>query len=799
MSIKHILKSPLRGLRGNNNQHMKYFFSNFLNVLKQFKSSSFINIIGLSVALIVFFIVLIQAYYDFTYDKSYKNASEIAQFNILDGNSGFVYPNINFQIPALISERIPEVKSHCMVASWGTRVFDIDKGSAQPEVYKINYTPVTPAFMEIFQPEILLGDTTNIFSSPGKAMISQKTSQRIFGNENPVGKDISSHFGDETLTIQAVYKDFPDNSSLHNGIYTYLQQFDASEWSFKAFFLINPENLESANKKMNTVEILGEETIKYKEEHPEDLSEHRLTSMNELYLMSSGRGGSKRINTTLSLLAIGILTLIIAFVNFVNLSLAMAPARVRNINIRKILGINKLTLRLSIAMESVLFTLISLFIAFLGIYFIKSTTLAQQMFTSDLSLMSHVSLLIITSVIILIIAFLIGLYTMRYSTSFDEADALKGSFALGVEGVKLRNILIVLQFTTAIALICISTFIKRQNDFMVAYDWGMPKENIVYLPLAELGESSTAFGQELLRDPRIKDYCITRALPGKIGMSWGRNFEGKHISLHVWSVDDRFFDFFEVPVIAGRKPDHMDSIVSQIVVNEAFMKEYEFDESIVGKDFPAFGPGRLQAIAKDVNFQSLHESITPMAFGVLARWQNFQYFLVKLSGEDMHGTLNFLETTWDKFSNDPFEVHFLDESMEELYQQENNMAKMIGIFGFIIVLIAVMGVYGLITFNARYKAKEIAIRKVNGSSEKEIILLLNRSVLIQLGIAFIIAIPISYYTIHKWLENFAYKTDISWWIFLLGGLIVLIITLITVSRQSYKSATANPTEVLNKE
>jgi putative ABC transport system permease protein len=776
---------------------MKYFLGNFFNVLKTFKASSIINIVGLSVALVVFFIVLMQVDYDFTYDRGYRNADKIVQFNIYDGNTGGAQININFQTPALIGERTPETGTYCMLSSWGEEVFDLDKGDVTPETHKVPVMRTTSGFWNVFTPEIISGDTTGIFSSPGQALISEKTAQRLFGEDNPVGKSIKYHYEGNELTVQAVYRDFPENSSLNNGLYTYLREYEESEWSFYSYFLVNPENLALVNEKINTKDILGEESVKYLEEHPEINIRYRLSSLNDLYLTNAGKGGSKRINTTLSLLAVGILTLAIAFVNFVNLSLAMAPSRVRSINIRKILGINKSTLRLAVAGESVLFTLTALIIAFTGIYFLKGSTLAEEMFDVDFSLQAHTGLLTVTSLLILLLAFAIGLYTMRYSTSFDESEALKGSFALGIKGVKLRNVLIVLQFTTAIVLICISTLIKRQNDYMMNYDWGMPKENIIYLPLAGLGQSTQSFGQELLRDPRISDYCITRALPGKVGMSWGRDFEGKHINLVVWSVDDRFFDFFDVDIIAGRKPEHMDSLVSQIVVNEAFLREYEFDESIVGKDFPAFGPGRLQAIAKDVNFQSLHEPITPMAFGVLSQWQQFNFLLVKLTGNDMRGAISRIEQTWNNFSKEPFEMNFLDEEMDRLYQKETNMAKLIGLFGFIIVIIAVMGVYGLIVFNARYKAKEIAIRKVNGSSIGEVMLMLNRNVLIQLGIAFVVAVPIAYYIMHKWLENFAYKTTIHWWIFLLGGLVILLITLITVSAQSFKAATKNPTVTLN--
>lgn len=778
---------------------MKAILKNFFSVLKIFKTASILNILGLSAALTVFLIVVIQVHFDLSFDRGYKNYDNITQFNIYQGEKEEASTHINFQIPALIKERIPEIKQYCMVANWGANDFDIDKGSSTQKTYKVNYVRATSGFWETFSPTLVSGDTTSIFSSPGKAMISEKTAVQLFGDESPIGKEIDFHYGNSPMTITAVYKDFPKNSSMGNGLYTYLPEYDDTEWSFNAYFLINPKDLNPANDKINSSEIIGDEIIQSMEEDPEIIFQYRLSSLNDLYLYNIVLGGSKRINTIISLLVIGVLTLLIAYINSLNLSLAMIPSRVRSINIRKILGINKLSLKIIIAMESVIFTFISLFIAFLIIYFIKSTSFAQDFFSSDLSFSVNKTLFITSSIFVLLFSFLIGLYISYYSTKFDESEALKGSFAQSIKGTRLRNILIVIQFTTAICLICVSSFIKRQHNFMLSYDWGMPKENIVYLPLAGIQNNAESFGQELLRDPRITDYCITRALPGRVGMSWGREFEGKGINLYVWSVDDRFFDFFDVDIIAGRKPDHMDSVVSQIIVNETFLKKYEFDESIIGKDFPAFGPGRIQAIAKDINFHSLHEPITPMAFGVLSRWQNFNYFLVKLSGNDIKGGLKYIENTWNKFSNEQFEVNFLDENMNRLYINENNMAKLIAIFGFIIVVIAIMGVYGLVLFNTKYKTKEIAIRKANGASIKDIILMLNKTVLIHLIIAFIIAVPIAYFITYKWLENFAYKISISWWVFLLGGLIVFAVTIATVSIRSYKAAAVNPVNSLNKD
>lgn len=776
---------------------MKSVFQNFLYVLKKFKTASIINILGLSVALTVFFVVLMEVHYDFTFDRGYAHPERIYHLTIYDTEQGSARNQvINFRIPAQIRNRIPEIEDYCLISYEHETDFDIMNDKGVSELHKINYTRSTRGFWKVFSPEILLGDTTDIFSSPGYAIISEKTARRLFGSENPIGRYIKSHYSEDQMTIRAVYRDFPDNSSLTNGLYGFLPDNGGGGWNYLAYFLIHPRNIqtvsETVNEKINTADFLKEQNVRQN-------TVFQLAPLNELYLHAAGFDG-KRINTTIALLIIGILTLFIAFVNFVNLSLAMAPSRVRSITIRRIFGINKTALKLTVSTESILFSAVALVLAFTGVYFLKGSALAHEMFVSGLSFRSHSLLLTIASVAVLLIAFVIGIYTMRHTTAVDDTEVLKDSFHLGIQGIKLRNILIVFQFTTAIALICIATFIQKQNSFMRNYDWGMPKENIVFLPLSGLDRSAESFGQELLRDPRITDYCLISSLPGRVGMNWGRIFEGKQVNLFLWLVDTRFFDFFDVNIMAGHKPEYADSTVTQIVVNETFLKNYDFDTDIMGKDFPAGGiPGRIQATAADVNFQSLHLPIQPMAFAVFDQKQFLNYFMVKLSGNDIRGAIGHMEQTWKQFSNEDFDMHFLDQNMDMLYTKEINMAKLITLFGLVIILIAVMGVYGLILFNTKYKTKEIAIRKINGSAITEIMLMLNRTVLIQLGAAFIIAIPISYVVVSKWLENFAYKTPMYWWVFLFSGILVFLITIITVSWQSYKAAVANPVEAIKTE
>jgi len=377
--------------------------------------------------------------------------------------------------------------------------------------------------------------------------------------------------------------------------------------------------------------------------------------------------------------------------------------------------------------------------------------------------------------------------------------ALSGSFVLSERSRKMRNTLITIQFISAISLIIISVFIKIQHDYMQNYSWGIQKENIIYLPAKELKTDIKTFGDELKKNPQVVDYTASGSVPGDMSLTWSlEDFEGKYVTPVIWPVKSNFLDFFGVKIIEGRNFIETDSSGKpKIIFNQEFLRKYQL-ENLVGKEFPFLQNADIVGIAKDINFESLKLHIRPMAFVVLGdRWN--EWIFVKTIGKNTPTTIEYIKKTWYKYSNESFKPKFLDVSLTNLYRNENNLAKLISIFGLVIIIIAIMGVYGLIVFNARYKSKEIALRKVNGASVKEIMLMLNRSVLIQLAIAFVLAVPLTYYIVHRWLEQFAYKVPIYWWVFLLAGLLVLTITVITVSWQSYKAASANPVDAIKNE
>ena len=776
---------------------MKAIFRNFFFVLKRFKTSSILNIIGLSVAFAVFSVTMIQVYYDFSFDRNFKNSDRIYEFSqrFSEGQRGITMPT---PLAKEMSDVFPEIKSYCLTTFFGTSSFDIPGINGSKIRKTENITHATVGMLAVFTPEIIAGDARSALNEKNKALISESTARKFFGNANPLGQTIFLHFEKIPLTVTAIYKDFPKNCSLTNGIFTYLADDEPYNYNYKGYFEVLPKDLNKLLGKLNGKKFYGEQ-ISQRISKPELKITGDFILLHKMHFYFLDMSGSGSLTTTLSLLAIGILTLVIAYINFLNFSIAMAPARVRGLNIQKILGAKPRNLKFAVAAEASLFSLFSFFIALFLVYMLKSSSIYEY-FSADLSLQNNWQILFLIGCSSIVIGLIFGLYPARYVTSFQPAVALCGSFSMSGKNMKLRNVLITLQFISAITLIIVSTFIRIQNSYMQNYSWGIQKENIVYVPYGQLKIPMKTFGEELMRDPRIIDCTASQFIPGDVGMSWGRDFEGKKISASIWPVQPNFLRFFGVKVLEGRDFTASDTIRGKqgIIFNQKFQKDFHL-KNIVGKVFSGFDNNlTIVGTAKNINFSSLKDTIQPMAFAVFnENWMH--WYFIKITGKDTPVSINYIKKTWEKYSDEDFNLKFLNQSMDELYKNENNLSKLISIFGLVIILIAIMGVYGLIVFNARYKSKEIALRKVNGASDREIMLMLNRSVLIQLIIAFIVAVPLAYYIVHRWLEQFAYKTPVYWWVFLLAGLLVFAITLMTVSSQSYKAATANPVEAIKNE
>lgn len=789
---------------------MKFIFKNFAYVIRKFKTSSILNLAGLSVAIMVFIIAIIQVRYTSSYNKGFDKSGNIHYVSCVypqfDNQRGFAYSK---DATILATERFPEIKNYCFTQYYIPDK-DFYKANNKDEIFTIRSIYINEGFAEIFTPEIISGNYHDIFGSTThlSGMLSESIAKKLFGKEDPIGQQLSMKALDQAytrdtieqlITIKAVCKDFPENTFIGNGIFLPVEEI-GNDW-YSVYIEILPEDAKSLQTKMNN------DTLIKGTAYGAEVEIFPYYELAEYFPSFGDQIGNK--NTNLALLAIGVLTLIIAFINYINFSVSMAPVRARTLGIHKIIGAKTSLIRIMIISEPVIFSSLAFIISLLVIFIFK-TYIKNAFIIADLSPINNIGILSIVFLSILFFSILAGIYPSRHFTISQPAVIISGKYSLSRKSSTFRNILIGIQFFTAITFIIIALFIRLQYDYVTNYTLGIQKENIVYLPYNINGDLKT-FGDELTKNPEIYDYSASSFLPGMVfGQVSGSLINNKFMEITAWPVAENFLDFFGVNMIEGETFTKTgQSGKRKIIINENTVKQYGFEnivgiEELYNFDFSNYHGEqqqylyRINGIAEDIKFAYLKYPVSPMMF-VYSPDDNYYWIFVKISGNNVQSTLNYIEKTWNKFSNEKFEINFLDETLDSLYIMENSLSKTISLFSIIAVLIAIMGVYGLIIFNARYKEKEIAIRKVNGASIKEIIFLINRNTLALFIISFIISVPVAYFIMKGWLENFAYKIDIYWWVFLIGGLIVFIITLITVSGQSYRSATTNPTKILNKD
>ena len=784
---------------------MATLYKQLLSTLKRSKLSLLLNVLGLSAAFCVFTVIISQLSFELGFDRHYPNSEQIYKLEYLDGASGNYGSHSSVPLINMLAGALPEVDTCCTLRSQGEfPVLYTDVAGMEREI-KLKTGSTTAGFFRVFCPQIIEGNTNDCLEGRNDVIIPQTMATRLFGQESAIGKTLKNKNNPDVIyTIKLVYKDFPENSSVENALYS-RERFDQlwSEWSSMAYFRLLPLTDPAAvSEKLNTMDypIMSAEESNFIKER----FQFFLTPIKDCYFdsrakQSSGSPTGDR-STSIALLSIAILVILISYINFVNFSTALAPMRIKSINTQKIMGASLTELRGGIMIESALISIIAFALSLLWIQLFVESPLSS-FFLVDLHLGSNLPMLLAVAGMALIMGATAGVYPALYMTSVPAALALKGSFALTPKGIRLRNGLLGMQFITTIALIALALFIKLQHTHMMQMDLGYNKENVVYLPLdPRAGEQITAVTNELLAHSEIKDYCLSRFVPGRVGMGWGRNFEGKTVQFAAWPVDHRFLPFFNMQLTAGESFREMETGKNQIIFNQKFLDDYQFTaDDILGKELSSFeNQGSVIGVAKDVNFNSVKFGIEPLAF-ICGDDQWFEVIMLKISGHRVSETIDYIRNTYAQFARNEFEVSFLEESMAKLYQKEEKFAGLISLCGLIAVLIALMGVYGLILFNAKYKTKEIGVRKVNGASEVQVMLMLNIGFIKTIGISFVLACPLAYFAANIWLSDFAYKIPIYWWVFALAGLITLLVTLLTVSYQSWRAATTNPVKALRSE
>ena len=775
-----------------------------LSTLRRSKLSLLLNVLGLSAAFCVFTVIISQLSFELGFDRHYPHSERIYRMENFDGASGNYGCYTSVPLVNMMTATLPEVDTCCVLRDLGAVPILYTDASGMEREMRLQMGSTTPGFFKVFSPKIMEGNPENSLVDRYDVIIPQTVATRLFGKESAVGKTLKNKNNTENVyTVRLVYQDFPDNSSVENSIYT-RERFEQLwyEWNSIAYFLLYPQvKVEDVVSKMNVVEypdMSAEGNSTFKERF-----QFTLTPIEDCYFDAKARSGSTASgnrSTSIALFSIAILVVLISYVNFVNFSTALAPMRIKSINTQKIMGASPMELRVGIIIESSLISLLAFVLSLLWIQLFVESPLSG-FFIADLHLSANIPTLLAMGIVALVFGALAGTYPAIYMCSVPTALALKGSFALTPKGIRLRNGMLGLQFITTIALIALAVFIKLQHSYMMQMDLGYDTENVVFLPMdARVKEQINAVSNELLAHSEIKEYTLSRFVPGRVGMGWGRDLEGKALQFSAWPVSHNFLSFFDIDLVAGDDFREMELGRNQLIFNQRFLEKYDFTaDDILGQEISCIrNRGTIIGVAKDLNFHSLRFGIEPMAF-VCGDDQDIGLLLLKITGNRVPETIDYIKKTYAQFARNDFEVSFLDEDMAKLYQKEEKFAGLISLCGLIAIIIALMGIYGLILFNAKYKTKEIGLRKVNGASEIEVMLLLNKSFVKIIAVSFVLACPLAYFAAYTWLSDFPYKITIYWWVFALAGIITLLVTLLTVSYQSWKAASSNPVKALRSE
>lgn len=780
---------------------------NFLTTLKRFKLASALNVIGLSVAFAAFLIIIMQVNFERTFDEHYKDSSRIYRIN--GGFSGFeavIVPRPVLDVYQGLSSTVEQIT--LIEPEWGGRpsYYKIKKGGDYVG-YNEPTLMASETFPEFFSLEFVEGSAKG-FSEPNSIIIPQSVAKKIFGEASALDQQLFLGSENSPVNVVGVFKDIPENSQIKNAVYhSFPKNRGLNMWE-QSNYVVYIKLFEGSNSATTQADF-----DKFRlADVSQSLKHISLIPLEEIYFTDIAYYGDEILvkkgnrETTAMLFAIAVLIIMIAGINFVNFSTSLAPLRMKSINTQKVLGSPTSVLRGALVVEAVGISVISFFWALLWIYLLSASQW-QNITMSGIRFAANEQLILLTGVIAVLVGLIAGIYPAYYTTKFPPALVLKGSFAMTKKGRSLRISLVGFQFVISIGLIIGSMFLQLQNQYLRTIDKGFNSSQIAVISLGgELLKNSKSLESKLKESATIEDVAYSQFRIGKdnIAQGWGREF--KHVGEQMFSaiiVSWNFPQVMGLELIEGEFMKESDVLIKErgmsLLFNETAKKQFQI-AATEKLDIEDSTYTVIQAIVKDFNFKSLHMDISPCCLAINSsdpHWMPFVF--VKITG-DPYQAIEYIKKTIKEIDPVyPAEVEFFDAAFEQMYQQDLKTTKLITLFSILAIIISFVGVFGLIVFETQYKRKEIGVRKIMGSTVMEILVMLNRKFFWIVIICFAIAVPLAYFGVDAWLGGFAYRTPMYWWVFALGGLIVFIITVTTVTVQSYRSATENPVNSLKSE
>ncbi|MES2372821.1 MAG: ABC transporter permease [Bacteroidota bacterium] len=796
-----------------------------LRFLARYKEYTAINIAGLAVGIACCMLIMLFVRSEWSYDNFHTKADRIHRVWLEEVEEGKTFTNTVTPIPLgpAMKNNLPEIETFCRV----------NNGSALVQYNNTKFnetiTMVDSNFFSVFDFSLIKGSSKNFISSANNVVLTEPVAKKYFGNDDPIGKNISIQMGTENVlfTVSAIAKKNPLESSI---------QFDVLLPYANAHYLYNQRQITSAWH-----QVYGETYVVLKNNTTTAATEAKFDGMVKQLLGSNYKAGTYNIhlqniqdihlnnklpqgNQPVSnpayayiLSLIGILILLIACTNFVTLSIGRSATRALEVGVRKVLGAGRNQLIKQFWSEALLISIFSLIIGIaLAILLLKPF---NGMANRELIFHFDVFTICFCGGVLLFVALIAGLYPAFVLSASKPIKALKGNNDTAVGIGFFRKGLIVAQFTVSIIMIIATILIGDQLTYLRTKDLGYNQEHVVVIPTnksrMEGMPLAKLYMEEIATQPKVINSSVSVFSFMETGWAVLGYYDTKNVyrDFRMNAIDDNFIKTMGLEIIKGRgfEKNNSSDTLNSMIVNEAMVKEYGWKDPI-GQKLPGNYYQRVIGVVKDFNYESLHEKVKPLMLvlkydSVLRKSSDVNFpaspkprITVRLSGGDLHAQVAMLGAAWKKVAgNQDFEYHFLDENLAAQYTQEQRLGSIVTAASAISIFIACMGLFGLATLIVAKRTKEIGIRKVLGASVSSIVQLLSKDFLLMVLIASLISFPVAWWALQKWLQDFAYQVDIRWTVFGLAGLLALAVALLTVSFQSVKAARANPVKSLRTE
>lgn len=792
---------------------LKNYFKIAFRNLWRHRVFSFINIMGLTVGMTACFLIFLYVRFELSYDSFHSKADRIYRVvsDIKTPTEVIKAGGPAWAVGAHISQDFPQIEAAVRIT--GDELL-IRKGNIKFQ--ETNSLYADSAFFRMFDFKLLKGNPKTALNEPLSIVFSETAAKKYFGNADPIGQTVLLTGDGLTAKVTGVMKDIPENSQIKADMLVSMSTLTRK---------FNPGLDDQWGNYGNATYILvkpGTHVASLQAQFPAFLERRNGTEMKKLNMypslileplkdvyLRSTRDGSKigNINNVYIFSLVAAFILLIACFNFINLTTARSAERAKEVGIRKVVGAAKGQLTSQFIGESVLLCLIAFMLtlggaALLlpGFNHLAGKTISTRIFEN----MHFILILFLASIGIGLLA---GVYPALVLSSFKPVTVLKGRFATGTKGILLRKGLVVAQFTISIALIIATIIVYNQMNYMRRQDLGFKKDQMMVIN-TNFDPAKETFRNAVASLPNVKSVAMSSSVPGSGNPGAYSEIENKKGDLQIANLDLYFVDFdyipqYKIKMVAGRafSRDFQTDTTQSMILNEAAVKMFGYSspQQAVGRRFKQWGrEGKIIGVMKDFHFRSLQEAIKPLSMRIEPRGCNL--VSINVSTQNLPKTIAAIENKWNSLiPARPFSYFFLDEFFDKQYRTEERFGKLFLNFAILAIIISCLGLLGLASYSTMQRTREIGIRKVLGATVPNIVNLLSKDFLKLVAIAIIIASPIAWFAMHSWLQDFAYRIQIGWWIFLIAAVVGALIALITVSFQAVKAAIANPVKSLRVE